>query len=474
MSVYDLFIDFAIASILIAVGQFLRSKIKFFQEFFIPASMIAGFIGLFLGSQFLNILPFSTNAGSYAGVLIIMIFTVVGINGFSSGGVNGKESAVKRVGGYTLYRFINYFIQFALGIFVTLTLFKVLFPTLSPAFGVLMASGFTGGHGTAAAVGKTLADLGWAEGGDLAMTFATIGILTGIFGGLIFIKVGTKMGWTAYIKDFKFISDDLRTGLVKEKNRSSMGAETISSVSLDTLAFHLSIVLGIAGLGYYLNSKVLAVYVLSGIPDFTVAFIIALAFFLLFRKTKLYGYVDKGVNNHISGTATDYLVFFGISTIKVTVVIEYAAPLLIMTLVGFLCVFLTMIPLGSGFNSKSWFERSLFCFGYCTGVFAIGFVLLRIVDPDEKSLCLDDVALSPWVSFAEIVSWSAVPAALMTGKGWLAFAVTAGVCVFCLIAGIVGGMWCKEPLAGRGGYEEEPLVEEPSFSEAPIDVAVAD
>ena len=42
MTVYDLLVDFTIASALILVGQFLRAKIKFFQEFFMPASMIAG------------------------------------------------------------------------------------------------------------------------------------------------------------------------------------------------------------------------------------------------------------------------------------------------------------------------------------------------------------------------------------------------------------------------------------------------
>lgn len=46
MSVYDLLIDVAIASILILAGQLLRAKIPVFQKFFVPASMIAGFIGL--------------------------------------------------------------------------------------------------------------------------------------------------------------------------------------------------------------------------------------------------------------------------------------------------------------------------------------------------------------------------------------------------------------------------------------------
>ena len=73
MSVYDFLVDFAIASALILVGQFLRAKIKFFQEFFIPASMLAGFIGLLLGERFLNVVHFSSGASSYAGALIIVL-----------------------------------------------------------------------------------------------------------------------------------------------------------------------------------------------------------------------------------------------------------------------------------------------------------------------------------------------------------------------------------------------------------------
>ena len=59
---------------------------------------------------------------------------------------------------------------------MALTVVKALMPSISDGFGVLLASGF-GGHGTAAAVGSTLDTLGWAEGTDIGMTFATIGIL---------------------------------------------------------------------------------------------------------------------------------------------------------------------------------------------------------------------------------------------------------------------------------------------------------
>lgn len=444
MSVYDLLVDVAFASVLILIGQYLRAKVRFFQQFFIPASLIAGFMGLALGNQVLNLVPFTKSIGSYPGVLIILVFTIVGLNGFSKGKSDTAGAVLKRVTSFQLYRFVIYFIQFAFPIAVTLTLLKWLVPDINPGFGILMASGFTGGHGTAAAVGKTFADLGWAEASDIGMTFATIGILSGIFGGLAFIKWGTKKGYTAYIKDFKFISGDMKTGLISKENRSSLGNETISSVSLDTLCFHLALIMALSGLGYLLNTKVLAAYVLKGIPDFTISFILGLAFFLIFNKTKIYDYVDTRINSRISGTATDFLVFFGVASIKLSVVVEYAIPLIVLTFCGFICVFLGMIPLGYRMNKESWFERSLFCYGYSTGVFAIGFVLLRIVDPENKSKTVEDTAMSPFLNFLEVAFWSLIPAALLAGQGWTVVAIVTAATVACFIAAIVGKMWYKE------------------------------
>ena len=406
MSVYDLLIDVAIASILILAGQLLRAKIPVFQKFFVPASMIAGFIGLAMGEQGLGILPFSTSIGSYAGVLIILVFTIVGVNGFKMGETKGAGEEVKRVLSFNMYRFVIFFLQFIIPITVTLTVIKAVNPEVNQGIGILLASGFTGGHGTAAACGATFAELGWPEATDLGMTFATIGILTGIFGGLAFVKWATSKGYTGYIKDFKYISGDLRTGLVSKENRTSIGEETV-------------------------------------------AYLIALIFFFALRKTPVYDYIDTNINQKISGTATDYLVFFGIASIKLTVIVEYAVPLVILTIAGLVCVFLTVIPLGYLMNKDSWFERSLFCFGYCTGVFAIGFVLLRIVDPENKSKTVEDVAMTPFLNFIEIAFWSLIPAALIAGKGWLVVGLVSLAFVISLAVTIGGKMWYTAPLRER-------------------------
>src|SRR5699024_1597197 len=137
-----------------------------------------------------------------------------------------------------------------------------------------------------------------------------------------------------------------------------------------------------------------------------------------------------------------YLVFFGIASIKISIVIKYALPIVIMSLVGILLVIITVYPLGKIFNKDSWFERSMFVYGYSTGVFAIGFILLRIVDPDNHSKTIGDTAMTPLTSFLEIFVWSIVPASLVSGKGWLVVLVSILFILAPFIIGkMTGSMW---------------------------------
>ena len=59
MTATSLMLDVAWAGLLIAIGQFIRTKVKFLQKCFVPSALIAGFLGLILGNQVLNVIPFS-------------------------------------------------------------------------------------------------------------------------------------------------------------------------------------------------------------------------------------------------------------------------------------------------------------------------------------------------------------------------------------------------------------------------------
>lgn len=446
MSVNDFLLDFAIASLFIMIGQLIRAKVRIVQQFFIPASMIAGFLALALGRQGADILPFSDSIDSYAGVLIILIFAAVGINGFSFSKKEFKAE-VDRVGSYFSYKVLAQAIQFSLAPLFSILVISKLFPEINYGFGLLLASGFSGGHGTAAAVGSTFERLGFADATDIGMTCATVGILSGIFGGLFFIKIGTKRGWTKYIKSFHYISGDLKTGLIKEENRKSIGKETVSSMVIDPLAWHLAILLVASGAGMLANQWILAKTGLD-LPSYLLSFVIAIAMFLAFKKTGVGNYIEEGLISRISGAATDYLVFFGIASIKIEVIMNYAVPLLLLLLFGIFLVVLTLMYFGAAMNKGSWFERSIFVFGYSTGVFAIGFILLRIVDPENLSKTLNDTALTgPLSTPIEMFAWSMGPIMLLNGQHWQFVLGYLAVMMACIIVNrIFKWWWIKLPL----------------------------
>ncbi len=458
MTANSLMVDFCFASLLILISQFFRAKVKFIQSSFIPASLLAGFLGLLFGPNVLALLPFSDSISSYAGVITILVFASVGINGFHFS-AQSMKSDVKRMGSYAFYKTYVLAVQMCIPVIFGILIVSKVFPDINYGFGILLAAGFYGGHGTAAAVGSTFEKLGWPAATDLAMTFATIGILTGIFGGLLFIKWATRKGYTQYVKDFSAITDDLKTGLIEPGQRQSMGSETFSCVAIDTLAFHFGLILIPAGLGYLVNQWIANTWALD-LPTFTVSFIVALIMFFLLGgqgRKGIYKYVDSRIVTRIGSAATDFLVFFGVASIKIAVIVEYAMPLLLFTICGIAIVFFGMRVLGPAMNNESWFERSLFVCGYSTGVFAIGLTLLRIVDPENKSKTLNDTAITgPLNTPIEVFAWASGPAMLLGGAHWAFVGIYLAITVACVALPRVLGWWyTKIPLTQREAVPED-------------------
>ena len=128
---------------------------------------------------------------------------------------------------------------------------------------------------------------------------------------------------------------------------------------------------------------------------------------------------------HLSGTLTDFLVVFGIASIKLSILIKYALPLALLFGAGIVLSSLLFRLLGPRFFLSFWFEKSLFTWGWITGVTAMGIALLRIVDPDNESCTLDDFGIAYlFVIPIEIGLVTLGPAALLSGHGWLLAGIT--------------------------------------------------
>ena len=412
-----LFTDLGIILGLLLIGKIIRVKVKLVQKLFIPPSLLAGLLGLIFGPNGLGWLPLSNFISIYPAVLIAVVFGALSL---SSPKFKMKEVA-GRVGPMWVYSQFGMLFQWAvMGIFGLLVL-KLIWPNLNDAFGVMLPTGFYGGHGTAAAIGAAFDGLGWDEAASLGMTTATIGVILAIIGGLFFIKMAARKGHTSYIVDFAELPQELRSGLIPKEKRESSGEITTSPISVDSLTFHLGLVVLAAFGGYMVSQGVKMWYPKLELPVFSCAFIVGLILKKIFDATRVSQYIDPKTTGSISSTATDLLVAFGVASIKLGVVIKYAVPLIVLVVAGIILTVVMVFYLGRRLHRKDWFEKSIFAWGWWTGTMAMGIALLRIVDPKMMSKALDDYALA-YLPCApvEILLITIVPIMFTAGQGlWL-------------------------------------------------------
>ena len=434
---WTLFVDLGIISILLLLGKLIRVKVKFIQKLFIPPSLLAGFIGLALGAYGLDILPISGNTGTYAGILIAFVFGTLPFTSQRKGQVNGE------IGVMWAYSQAGMLLQWALGGFLGLLLLSQFWP-IGSSFGITMPAGFSGGHGTAAAVGQAFGAHGEEDILTLAMTAATFGILSAVVMGLVIVKWGAKTGNTAFLSNFDALPLEFRTGILPIEKRESMGTSTLSPISMDSSTFYFAVLCLVALGGYGMSKLVNNFFPMLELPVFSCAFVIAIIVKKAMGYTKIDQLVCKQSMGHISGTLTDYLVAFGIASIKLSVVLTYMVPLTVLLLCGFVGTLLYVFIVGKKIMKTNWFEKSIFTWGWFMGTMAMGIALLRVVDPKMKSRCLDSYALAYlFIAPVEIAIITLAPVAFLNGYGL----VFSGVCLVAAIVIILTGHlkgWYKQ------------------------------
>ena len=409
-----LFSDLGIISLLMLAGKFLRVKVRLIQKLFIPPSLLAGLLGLAFGPNGLGWLPLSGSISVYPAILIAVVFGALPL---SSKGFKVREVA-RRVGPMWAYSQLGMLLTWAVMGLFGIWVLSALWPQLHRAFGVMLPTGFYGGHGTAAAIGAAFANAGWDEALSLGMTTATVGVVLALVGGLLIIKLAARHGVTSHIKDFDELPQELRSGLIPKEKRQPAGEATTSPISVDSLTFHLAFV-ALAAFGGYLMSKgCKMLWPAVELPVFSCAFVVGLLMKLFCNRTRISEYIDPQTTGAISSCATDFLIAFGVAAIKLDIVVKYWLPLLILIVVGTVVTAVVVFWLGRHLLGADWFEKSIFAWGWWTGTMAMGIALLRIVDPKRETGALDDYALA-YLPCApvEIVLISLVPVAFTSGFG---------------------------------------------------------
>lgn len=413
-AIWNVFLDIAIMSGFLILAQFLRAKVKILQKLLIPPALLAGLMALAVGPKGMGIIPLSSGFGTYAAVLIVVVFAATPIGDRPS-----KEAMSGSVIGGMFFNITGICVlQYAVGMLVTVYGLMRIFPDLPAQFGLMMATGFYGGHGTAAAVGSALKDLGVANMTDLGNTCATIGIVGGILIGMIIINWGARKGYTHYVKNPQDLPIELRTGMIPFEKQKSAGKITISSICMDPMAFHLGLVMMASLIGYYItqyfkNFTGSLGYAVD-IPVFCTALLGGFIVNMILNKTGGHEYVDRYTVSRIQGTSTDFLMVSGIGSLNLEVVLDYAVPLLVVCAIGFLITWFWFMGVGAKSSKEDWFERNMMSWGHATGVAATGVLLSRTVDPEMKSRAIEDSGISDLYNRPIVIGLQVIPPMVMS------------------------------------------------------------
>jgi ESS family glutamate:Na+ symporter len=407
-----------VLSALLLVGTLLRGCIPAFRKLFLPASVIGGFIGLLIGPIIWkgSGIPFPkewiTTWSALPGVLIVPVVASIPL-----GMKFGKSD---KSAGKTSTDVIKTF-----GIFLGVAAFQLIIAIvvrqffvsggmdLYAPFGYELPMGFSGGHGTAGVIGSYYKGLDlpyWELAQGVTTTTATFGLIGGMIIGIIAINVAARSGQTAILTNPGDIPLDMAKGYqMNLAKQPSLGKETTMTSSIDSLTFHLAVILTACGLAYVIMNliKYFRLPLISQIPIWAWAIMVMFGVNFCIQKAGLGNLIDDKTKSRIAGVCTDYAIIAAIASLPIQAIMVYIVPILAMVVLGYVGTYVFLYYLFEKFFSDFHFERFISLWGTSTGVFITGLMLLKICDPEYKSPVLNDFSMG--FSLTSVTSFILMP-----------------------------------------------------------------
>lgn len=440
-------VDVGFIGLLLSIGVFLRARIRFLQNMLVPASVLAGLLGLLLGPNVLGALarsqgwkigdlqfvgiPFSSQVSTYSSILIVVVFACMALtDDFDVRKIN------RSVAGFATYGVLMYSLQVAVGMGLCLLLLGPVFGS-PDSIGLMLFTGWAGGFGTAAAVGDVFNEAGDPGMASIAFSSATVGLLAGVIGGIIIANIGARRGKVQAFEGMDSLPDDIRTGILDQtERRPAIGTHTFSGGTVESLTFNVGVI-AIACLCAYGMNQLLKLWLPDiSFPLFSISFVVGIIMRLVMNVKKSSKLMDTESLRSISGMSTDILVVCGIASIEPAFVKDHIGALAVLFGVGLiLCVILGFV-IAPKMMGEGWFERQLFTWGWATGAVSTGLALLRIVDPKLKSGTIEQFgyAYIPVVP-VEIAAVSFAPMLVLASASWAIVGVWGAIAVVTLFVG---------------------------------------
>ncbi|MDT3358649.1 MAG: sodium:glutamate symporter [Spirochaetota bacterium] len=449
---WNFFYHIGIISFSLLLAALLRSRIRFFQRFLIPAPIISGILLL----VFYNfVAPVWGLRNDFLGEIVYHLLNISFISMLLRvTGKQKKDGKAKRTLAANVTAVMGqYGLQCFFGLVMTALIIATFKPDLNPAFGFTLPLGFELGPGQAYSIGIGWEKMGFRGASSVGLTMAAIGFLIGSFGGVVLINQGLKRGWIGKEHAQRINTKSVRTGFFSRLDHERPIGSYLSTdgESLDSLTYHIALVMAtyLISWGFLTGLTVLLNLIgplgadlaesLWGI-NFIFSAFCALGVKMIMRFFKVETTIDNATCNRISGLSVDMTVASSLGAISLVTVQGYWLPILILTLTG---MFITLVILPwycSRIYDDHQFFRMLVIYGTGTGTLPTGLALLRVVDQEFETPVATDYLYSVGIVFIlaiPIILSINLPAFSVTKNNPALFALAIGISAFYMLASFV-------------------------------------
>ncbi|MBE7411291.1 MAG: hypothetical protein HS129_04380 [Leptospiraceae bacterium] len=352
--------EFFLVITILGCFSFFAKFFSIIERFQIPISLISSSFVLILFTLFDDLKSstiFSTWK-SWPSELIAIIFASL----FLEKSENSSQSTFNEIVNEGILVWLSVLGQTIIAISLTLFVFQK-FYEIPMSFAIILETGFAGGHGTAFAMKEILEKNGLKGGLEFGLFSATAGMILGIVGGIFII-----------IKEGKKIREN---SIVSEKFSISYFS-LIFSGTLIFIAYFIGKLLQATFQSYSTPIPVLPLFVYALFGSILLKF--------LLKISKQEYLLDNSSNSLIASIVMEILIFTGISTMNLQIILKFLIPLLILFGFGFLWNLFCHFVLSKKLIHNNYrFELSLINFGMLNGTTATGLMLWKMTDPSMKS-----------------------------------------------------------------------------------------
>ncbi|MBN1243577.1 MAG: sodium:glutamate symporter [Spirochaetales bacterium] len=407
---WKIVIDAGAISVALLLATFLRAKWRFLQRFMVPNALTAGFIllGFYNWDWAMKAIGYGPHRlGELVYHLLNVSFIAMTLR------APHPKSKDEKGGPFLISVAIlwQYAIQALAGLLLTFALIRLVWPELSPAFGLFLPLGFALGPGQAFAIGQGWEGMGFSGAATVGLAFAAIGYLWSSFVGVPLITWGIKRGRVSKLALEAFKDRTLMSGIVaKDREPAPGGRLSTDSEAIDSFSFHAALVVFTYLLSYLLLTGLTRLLALAGPTgvelganlwgiNFIFSSVTAMLVRVCMKGLGIQRLADDGTLTRLSGFAVDFMVAGAIAAISLEFVARYWGPLLVVTMVGGLVVTLSAIWMSSRLFRDHPYERMLMVYGCSTGTLSTGLALLRVLDPEFRTPVASDYMKSAGLSF---------------------------------------------------------------------------